>query len=215
MKKIGKIAKIVSLVVAIVTVLVLILFLIMPATQLTLEGTNSKYKDGYIYYGWQMTFFGCGYPPVDILHIFTPNVAGDYVPTAYDFDFNAASFMGLLIPLVSILVCSIVGSKMKNRGKAVCEIVMAASILLGGILIACVGATSVACATNKGTGVGFKIQYLLPALDAGTYVTCAFPLVTLAVCIVASLLKAARGAFLIYQRNYAIKNKKQQQETAA
>ncbi len=207
MKKIGKIAKIISLVLAIVTVLVLILFLLMPATELTMAGSNSKYKDGYIYFGWQMTFLGCGYPPLDILHLGIDNVAGDYVPTAYDFGFNAASFMGLILPVLSILVCSIVGMKMKNRGKAVCEFVMAASILLGGILIACVGATSVDCAVNLGTGVGFKDQYLIPALAEGTYVTLAFPVVTLVICIVVALLKAARGAFLLYQRDFAMKNK--------
>lgn len=207
MKKIGKIAKIVSLALAIATVLVLILFLLMPATKLTLEGTNSKYKDGYIYYGWQMTFFGCGYPPVGILHLFTPNVAGDYVPTAYDFGFNAVSFMGILLPILSIIICPIVGSKMKNRGKAICEFVMAGCILLGGILLACVASTSVNVATNLGTGVGFKNQYLLPALEAGTYVTCAFPIVTLVMCILISLCKAARGAFLIYQRAFAMKVK--------
>lgn len=216
MKKIGKIAKIVSLVLAILSVFVIILFLLMPATELTVAGSNSKYKDGYIYYGWQMTFLGCGYPPLGILHLFTDNVAGDYVPTAYDFGFNAASFMGVLIPVVAVIVCSIVGSKMKNRGKAVCEFVMAGSILLGGILLACCAATSVSVATNLGTGVGFKNQYLLPAIDEGTYVTCAFPIVTLVICILVALFKAARGAFLIYQRNFALKNKAAQpvKETA-
>lgn len=207
LKKIGKIAKIVSLVLSIVAIVMLILFLLLPATKLTLAGSDSKYRDGYIYFGWQMTFLGCGYPPLDILHLGISNVAGDYVPTAYDFDFNIASFLGLIIPILGIIICSIVGSKMKNRGKAVCEVAMAACILIGGILIASVGATSVECATNLGTGAGFKTQTLLPALDAGTYVTLAFPIVTLVVCIVVALVKAARGAFLIYQRNVALKAK--------
>lgn len=214
MKKIGKIAKIVSLVLAIVAVLFFVLFLLMPATKLTVAGSNSKYKDGYVYYGWQMTFLGCGYPPLDILHLGISNVAGDYVPTAYDFGFNIASFLGILFPILSVIVCSIVGSKMKNRGKAVCEFVMAACILLGGILVGAVGSTSVGCATNLGTGVGFKNQYLTPALDAGTYVTLAFPTVTLVFAIIIALLKAARGGFLLYQRYTALKIKAAQSETS-
>ncbi len=207
MKKIAKIAKIVSLILSVIAILVILLFLLMPATELTVAGSNSKYKDGYIYYGWQMTFLGCGYPPIAILHLFTENVAGDYVPTAYDFGFNAASFMGILIPILTIVACLIAGSKLKNRGKAVCEFIAAGSLLLGGILLACCAATSVGVATNLGTGVGFKTQYLLPAIESGSYVTCAFPYVTLAICILVALFKCARGAFLIYQRNFARKAK--------
>ena len=210
MKKIGKIAKIVSIVGAIVAAVMVFLFLLMPATLLTVPGTNSKYAEGYTYYGWQMTFIGCGYPPVKLLHLFETNVAGDYVPTTRDFDFNAVSFFGVLLPILAVILCSIVSSKMRNRGKAVCEFVMAGVILIGSIMIACVGTTSVGVATNAGSGTGFLNTFLTPALNGyngASYVTLGFPIAVLVINALISLIKVARGVFLILQRNYVRKNR--------
>lgn len=207
MKKLGRILRIVSLVTAIVAALMLIMFLLMPATNLQTDG--GKYVNGYNYYGWQLVFLGCGYPPVPILCLFEPagSAAGDYVPGTYDFGFNILTFLGLLLPLLAVLVCSLIGGKMKNRGKAVCEFVMAAALLFGGIMLLCCGPLSTLVATDMGAGVGFKKQYLLPAIAAGTYKTLAYPIVLFVVLLLIALFKAARGAFLLYQRAYARKNK--------
>lgn len=207
LKKIGKILGIVSKVAGIVTAVILIAFCLMPAMNLKTDG--GKYVNGYNYYGWQLIFLGCGYPPLQILCLFEPAglAAGDYVPGSYDFGFNIATFLGLILPIIGMIVCAIVAKRMKNRGKAACEFVAAATILLGGILLLNIGSLSVNVATDMGAGVGFKKQYLIPAIEAGTYKTLFYPIFTFIICLLVALVKCARGAFLIYQRSVALKIK--------
>ncbi len=207
MKKLGKIFRIVSLVTGILAVFIVVFFCLAPATNLTTD--IGKYAKGYNYYGWQLIFLGCGYPPLKILCLFEEQstIAGDYVPNTWDFDFNIATFMGLILPIIAVVVCGIVSIKMKNRGKATCEFVAAGAILIGGILLACCAPLSVNVATDMGAGVGFKNQYLLPAVEAGTYKTLFYPIFACIVCVLIALFKSFRGAFLLYQRNYARNNR--------
>ena len=207
LKKLGKIFKIVSLCLGIATALLIVLYCLMPATKLTTD--IGKYSKGYNYYGWQLIFMGCGYPPLKILCLFEEQstIAGDYVPNTWDFDFNAALFMGMLLPILAIIICSIVSIKMKNRGKAVCEFVTAGALIIGGIMLACCASLSIGTATDMGAGVGFKNQYLLPAVEAGTYNTLFYPVFLCVICVLAAAFKVFRGLFLIYQRNYARANK--------
>lgn len=207
MKKLGKIFRIVSLVAGIAIALMFVFFCLAPAMRLTTD--IGKYAKGYNYYGWQLIFKGCGYPPLAILCMFEEQstVAGDYVPNTWDFDFNFWTFFGLILPLIALIVCGIVSVKMKNRGKAVCEFVMGGSILLGAILLLCCGALSVNVATDMGAGVGFKNQYLLPAIEAGTYKTQFYPIFLFVMALLVALFKVFRGLFLLYQRKYALDNK--------
>lgn len=207
LKKIGKIARIVSLVAAIVVAVLFVLFCLMPATNLKTD--SGKYINGYNYYGWQLIFLGCGYPPVPILYLFEPagSAAGDFVPGTYDFGFNVITFLGLIIPIIAIVVCSILYGKQKNRGKAICEFVMAGSVLFGGIVLVCCGVLSTTVATDLGAGVGFKKQYLMPAIEAGTYKTLAYPIILFVISLFTALIKAANGAFLLYQKSYVSKNR--------
>lgn len=215
MKKAGKILRIASIVAAAVTAVVILLFILMPATNLQTD--TGKYADGYNYYGWQLTFLGCGYPPVPILALFeeSSTLAGDYVPNTWDFDFNICTFLGIILPVLGLIVCSTVSVKMKNRGKAVCEYCMAALLLFGGIMLINCAALSVNVATDMGAGTGFKNQYLLPAIEAGTYKTLFYPVFVFVVCLLTSLGKIGRGVFLMYQRKYALALKKTQQENSA
>lgn len=210
MKKIAKIAKIVTLVTSIVAVVLFLLFLFMPATNLYLENSNSKYgrSTGYNYYGWQLAIFGCGYPPISILALFedSGNLAGDYIPTTHDFDTNMGLLLGLIIPLVALLVCGILAKRFKNKGKAICEFVAAGCILFGAIMLICCAPLSVLTATNDGTSQ-FLNSCLKPALEAGTYKTLAYPIIAFVFLLLIALFKAARGAFLLYQKAYAKSHK--------
>lgn len=204
MKKIGKISRIVTLVTSIVASLLLILFLLMPATNLQLSA--GKYIEGYNYYGWQLAIFGCGYPPVPILAMFEDagSLAGDFVPTTHDFDTNFLLILAIILPIIAFVAGGIVSKRMKNRGKAVCEFVSAGCLLLGAILLINCAALSVLTATNSGTTL-FKSTFLDPAIEAGTYTTNAYPIILFVVLLFIAVFKALRGAFLLYQRNYAKK----------
>lgn len=207
LKRIAKPLRICSLIAAIVAVVILLAFLLMPAT--CLEMDIGKYAEGYNYYGWQMTFLGCGYIPVAIFALFEPagSLAGDYVPNTYDFGFNIWTTLAVILPIVAIIVCGIVKLKMRNRGKAVCDFIMAACLLFGGIMLLNVAPLSELVASNLGAGSGFRTQILEPALAAGTYTTLAYPIVTFVACLVFAIVKIGNGVFLLYQRSYARKNR--------
>ena len=207
LKRIAKPLRIASLVFAIVGALAVVLFLLMPAANLQTD--IGKYADGYNYYGWQMTFLGCGYIPVAIFALFGPagSLAGDYVPNTYDFGFNIWTTLAVILPIVAIIVCGIVKTKMKNRGKAVCDFIMAACLLFGGCVLLNVAPLSELVASNLGAGSGFRTQILEPALAAGTYTTLAYPIVTFVACLVFAIVKIGNGVFLLYQRSYARKNR--------
>ena len=207
LKRIAKPLRILSLVAAIAAAVVLFAFLLMPAT--CLQTDIGKYADGYNYYGWQMTFLGCGYIPVAIFALFEPagSLAGDYVPNTYDFGFNIWTTLAVILPIAAIIVCGIVKTKMKNRGKAVCDFIMAACLLFGGCVLLNVAPLSELVASNLGAGSGFRTQILEPALAAGTYTTLAYPIVTFVACLVFAIIKIGNGVFLLYQRSYARKNR--------
>lgn len=199
-KKLAKPFRIVSIVLSVLVVFIVLFYCLTPATRLTTD--IGKYAKGYNYYGWQLMFLGCGYPPVSILCMFEEKstIAGDYVPNTWDFDFNIGLFLGFIIPIIAVMVCSIVPIKMKNRCKAVCEFVAAGAILLGGLLLVCCAPLSALTATDMGAGVGFKNQYLIPAMEAGTYKTLFYPVFTFVMCFLIAAFKSFRGAFLLYQR---------------
>lgn len=206
-KKIAKTLKIVSAVASAIIAVMLILFLLIPAARLTSDG--GKYVNGYNYYGWQLTFIGCGYPPVAILCLFEPagSAAGDFVPGSYDFGFNIYTCLGLILPILTVIVCAIVKKRMKNRGKAICEFISAAMIIAGVTVLLNCTSLSTLVATDMGAGVGFKKQYLLPAIEAGTYNVLAYPVILFVAGLIAALVKAGDGAFLLYQKAYAKKNR--------
>lgn len=206
-KKIAKTLKIVSAVVSALIAAMLFFFLLAPAARLTTDG--GKYINGYNYYGWQLTFIGCGYPPVSILCLFEPagSAAGDFVPGSYDFGFNIFTCLAVILPILTVIVCSIVKKRMKNKGKAVCEFISAVMIVAGvSVLLNCTSLSTLV-ATDMGAGVGFKKQYLLPAMEAGTYNILIYPVILFVAGLIAAVVKAGNGAFLLYQKAYAKKNR--------
>lgn len=211
MKKLSKTFKTVTMVLSLVAVVLVIFYLLAPATNLYLAGSDSKYgrDGGYNYYGWQIAIVGFGYPPVSILAMFENPalLAGDLVPTTYDFDwFNTELLVAIFLPIVTLIVCGIVAGKMKNRGKAVCEFVVAIVFIVSAIIFANTLSISIEAATNMGT-TPFKNNFLYPAINNGTYTIAFYPVFLSVMLIVFAVAKAARGAFLLYQRSFVLKNK--------
>ena len=211
LKKSGKLLRILSLIASLLVVVLMIFYLLMPAGNLYLAGSDSKYgrTGGYNYYGWQLTVFGCGYPPVSALAMMENKalLAGDYVPTAYDFNTNQTLITAVALPVLALMVLGIIAGRMKNRGKAVCEWITAGILVYSGVTIANCVNLAIPMATNMGT-TPFKNSYLQPALEAGTFTTCTFPIVVCALLCAFAVLKTARGIFLIYQRKVAMAAKK-------
>lgn len=210
MKKTGKLLKTLSTLTSLVAVVLLVLYLLLPAANLYLEGSNSKYgrAGGYNYYGWQLTVIGYGYPPVAALAMLENPalLAGDFIPTSYDFYPNTNLMAAVIVPIVAMMILGIVSSKMKNRGKAVCEWLTSAVLIYAGASIANCVNLAIPMATNSGTTT-FRNSYLIPAVNAGTFTTCVYPIAVCAVLVAIALFKAYRGGFLIHQRNFARKNK--------
>lgn len=210
-KKTAKLLKRLSMTAALLAVLLLILYLLMPAGNLYLEGSDSKYgrEGGYNYYGWQLTIFGCGYPPVQALAMLENPalLAGDYIPTSYDFNPNNTLMGALILPIAALIVCGIAAHFLKNRGKAVCEWIEAVVFGYAAVMIVNCVNLAIPMATNTGT-TPFRTNYLEPAIKAGTFTTCAFPIIVCVLLFAFAALKAFRGGFLIYQRKLAQQAKK-------
>lgn len=206
LKKTGKLLKTLTTITSLLVVVLLVFYLLLPAGNLYLAGSDSKYgrPNGYNYYGWQLTFYGCGYPPVSALAMLENSalLAGDYIPTAVDFYPNNTLMTALIVPIAAMIILGIVAAKMKNRGKAVCEFIMAGVLVFAGVMIANCVNLAIPMATNMGT-TPFKNSYLAPAVQAGTFTTCIFPIIICAALIAIAVFKACRGGFLIYQRSYA------------
>lgn len=215
MKKIGKVLGIITLITSIVAGVMLFLFLLMPATNLQLN--SGKYTSGYNYYGWQLAIIGYGYPPVQDVLGWNPLALfedismfqGDFVPTTYDFSTNILLLMAIVLPILIMIIGFIVAKKMKNKGKAICEFVVAVGLIIGAVILANCASISVLTAMSSGT-TNFYASILSPAIEQGGYVVGVYPVLLCVCLIIIALFKAAYGAFLLYQRAYAQKVKKAQ-----
>lgn len=183
LKKIRKILFAVSLCAAAVMFVVLVVYHFMPVMSLTIE----KYPSGFGYPGYQAIYYGFGI---------------QFIPNYVEFGFNIVMCIGMWIQILSLIVCTALMGKGKNRMKAIAEFITAACLVVGGmILLNCTSlAVNVAGNTND-----FSAK-LIAAIEKGDFVKTWYTYFTFAVCIVAALAKAAYGALLIYQREYARKN---------
>ena len=209
MKKTAKTLKTLTTITSLLVVVLLVLYLLLPAANLYLEGSSSKYgrAGGYNYYGWQLTIIGYGYPPVAALAMLenAALLAGDFIPTSYDFYPNTTLITAIIVPIIAMIVLGIVSAFMKNRGKAVCEWLTSGVLIYAGVTLANCVNHAIPMATNTGTTT-FKNSYLIPAVNAGTFTTCIFPILICAALVAIALFKAYRGVFLLQQRAYARKN---------
>ena len=189
MNRTRKFLWVLSLIGALAVLVMLVLFNFMPAARLTVAGTD-KFGSGFSYPGWQLIFYGIGI---------------QYIPGYYEFGFDIITCLGLFVPFFAIIICTIMSKQGKNKRKAILEFVMAASILAGGIILFNCRTFAALVASNKGMN-SFRDAYLNPAIEAGTFDLLTFPKILLVVCIVVAVLKGLYGAFLLYQRDFAIKN---------
>ena len=199
MKKTRKLLWMLSILATVAVLVMLVLFNFMPAARLTVAGTD-KFGNGFSYPGWQLIFYGIGI---------------QYIPGYYEFGFDIITCLGLFVPLIALIVCTVMSGKGKNKRKAILEFVMAAAILFGGIILFHCRTFAALVASNKGMN-SFRDAYLNPAIEAGTFDLLTFPKILLVVCLIAAVVKGLYGAFLLYQRDYAIKhnvNKKSEDVT--
>lgn len=188
MKKLRKALFVFSIIAAVGSLVMLIMFNFAPVFNLTVEGTD-KFGNGVDYPGWQAIYYGIGI---------------QYIPGYYEFGFNIWTCLGMYIPILSLIICTVMYRKGKNKRKAVLEYVMAAALTFGGITL--VNCTRLAVLTASSEGLNnFKDTYLLPAVEAGTFRLLAFPKALCAVCLTAAAIKIINGSFLLYQKAYARK----------
>lgn len=190
LKQIRKILLVLSIIAAVASAAALIAFNFMPVFNLTVEGTD-KFGNGFDYPGWQAIYYGIGI---------------QFIPGYYEFGFNIWTCLGMFVPLLSLLICSIMYRKGKNKRKAILEFVMSAGLIFGGLILLNCDKLAVLVASSEGLN-NFKEAYLLPAVEAGTFKLLAFPKILCAVCLVCAAVKIGNGIFLLYQKAYAKQNK--------
>lgn len=194
-----RITTIASLISGLVMLILLVLFNFSGVfTIKTLPGT--KYENGFTYPGWQSIFFGMG----------------EMMIQGYtEFGFDIYTCLGLFIPFIAIIVCSIIylnnlKKKGTNRKKAILDLVMAGTILFGSIMLFNCDNFSILMASQvEGSYQSYYNEYLLPALNGEVSFTKEiYPYLILVFGILFTLIKTANGGLLIYQKKYALKLKK-------
>lgn len=201
-KKIIRIISIVSLISGVIMLVLLVLFNFSGVfTIQTLPGT--KYENGFTYPGWQSIFFGMG----------------EMMIQGYtEFGFDIYTCLGLFVPFLAIIVCTIIylknyKRKGTNRKKAILEFIMAGTILFGAIMLFNCDNFSILMASKvEGSYQSYYKEYLLPALNGEVSFTKEiYPYIILIVGIFFALIKGANGGLLIYQKKYALKLKKEKE----
>lgn len=188
MKAIRKVLLVVTLVATIASLTVLVAFNFMPVFNLTVEGTD-KFGKGLDYPGWQAIYYGIGI---------------QFIPGYYEFGFNIWTCLGMFIPILSLITCTIMYRKGKNKRKATLEFIMAGSLIFGAFILVHCREFATLVASNKGMN-SFKDTYLMPAIEAGSFKLLTLPKVLFAVCLAAAIIKIGNGCFLLYQKAYASK----------
>lgn len=186
MKKTRKLLFAVSLIAAIASLVVLILFNFMPAVNLTVAGTD-KFGNGFDYPGWQLIYYGIGI---------------QYIPGYYEFGFDIWTCLGMFVPILAILICTIRYGAGKNKEKARREFIMAAALIFGALILVNCRFFAEMVASSEGLS-SFKDSYLTPAIEAGTFTLLTFPKVMCAVCLISAAIKIGNGCFLLHQKAYA------------
>lgn len=156
----------------------------------TLPGT--KYENPFTYPGWQCIYYGVG-----------EMIIQNYT----EFTFNIYNCLGLFVPLIALIVTTIIlmknfNRKGKNRKKAIAEIIAAALVLFGGIMLFNCDKFSISNASKVADSYqNYYKEYLLPALNGEVMFQKTFyPTLILIVSIITAAVKSCDAAILIYQK---------------
>lgn len=189
MKVLRKRLSLVTLLTAIVCMLWLVVYNFLPVAYL-LSPVGTDYEQGFAFPGWQLTYYGFGRQFIMQDHLFDP---------------NPLTIIGVIGTLIVLIVCTCRYNSGLNRSKAVKEFVCAAFLLYSALVL---GALLIPVATTAATSGGvydFKNQYLLN--PASSFTKMPMATVTTVVLLLGAAVKAANGAFLLYQRSFAMKHK--------
>ncbi len=197
-KKTVKIFYLISMILGLATFIMLICFNFAGVfTIKTISGT--KYENAFTYPGWQAIFFGMG----------------EMMIQGYtEFTFNIWTCIGLFLPFLAILVCSIIylnnkNKKGTNKKKAILEIVMGICIIIGVILLFNCDLLAIENAKHvTGSYQNYYEEYLLKALNGEEYFKKEiYPTLLLIVGIITAIVKFANASLLFYQKKFATKNR--------
>ena len=181
-----KSVKIISAVLAVVALVVVVLVNFMPVLNIKLDGVQSDYTfnapGGHDILGWQCTYYWWG-PSIFIGGVSACNT-------------NIWLCVGAILPLLTLLITTPMLIRALYKKKAVIEFINAAVMVLSAVLF--LNATGLARTT-----VGNHLeQYMVMAIEQGTYTLGWFVYVLAAVL-------AVVAAFKIFSGIYSLKNEEE------
>lgn len=197
-KKLIKIGFFASLILGIASLILFVCFNFMGVLSIkTLDGT--KYQNGFTYPGWQIIYYG----------------VGEMIIQGYtEYTFNIFNFLGFFLPALMMILWLFLylpsyKRKGTNRKKAVLEILSGVLILFGAVMLFNCDKFAVLNAKNvKDSYQNYYQMYLVPAINGELYFKKTFyPTLILIVGGLTSAVKILNGLLLIYQKNFAKKNK--------
>ena len=194
MKKLRKTLSTVTTIVAILCIALLIAYNFVGVTFLksSLPGqvvSAADFSEGFAFPGWQVIFWGCG---------------GQFIMQDNLFNPNPITIIGCVGTILVLIVGSALYKRFRNQGKAVDEFIMAACLLYSALVLGALIVPVSATAATSGGVYDFLNKYLLA--DNSTYTATGWAWLTFAVLAVAACVKICNGAFLLYQKSYAMKN---------
>ena len=194
MKKTRKTLHTCTLIAALLAIAVLIVYNFMGVTFLKSSLPDqivsaANFSDGFAFPGWQVIFWGCG---------------GQFIMQDNLFNPNPITILGCIGTLLVLIVCSALFKRFRNQGKATLEFIMAACLIYSALVLgALIVPVSMTAATSGGV-YDFLNKYLLA--NNTTYTALPFATATCVVLLLAAIVKIADGAFLLYQKSFALKN---------
>ena len=187
MKKTRKTLSTVTLIVALVAMAVLVAYNFMPVTYLQ-SNPGSDFEQGFEFPGWQMIYYGFGRQFIPIDHLFDP---------------NPITIVGMIGTLIVLIALTATYNKGLNKSKAIKEFIMAAFLVYSAVVLGVAIIPVATTAATSGSVYNFLNQYLLA--EGTIFEPMTYAWITFGVLMAAALVKIANGAFLLYQKSFAVK----------
>lgn len=194
MKKLRKTLGTVTTIVSVLCMAVLIVYNFVGVTFLKSSLPDqivsaANFSEGFAFPGWQVIFWGCG---------------GQFIMQDNLFNPNPLTILGCVGTLLVLIVCTILYNRFRNQGKATLEFVSAVCLVYSAFVL---GALIVPVSTMAATTGGvYKFKETFLTSGTATYTALPFAWVTFVVLLLAAIEKVCNGAFLLYQKRYALQN---------